>query len=75
MTGKIKALSIDKANQQESEKQEYLVVGSDNHWYASGLESLTEARKEIKRIQKINKNNLPETFYIYKATEVISIYN
>ena len=69
-------------------KSEYIIIGSDNFWYASGLSSLKEAKKEIKNIKRnISKGHyadpetgqmrdeLPEKFYIYKAIEIDKIYN
>ena len=70
------------------QKPEYIIIGSNNFWYASGLTSLTEAENEIKEIQKNAgnstyadpetgeiKEDLPDKFYIYKGVEVKQIYN
>ena len=79
MTGKIKAKAIDEGKQQKNEEQEYIIIGSNNYWYASGLTSLAEAKEEIKEIQKHPEQHtpseLPEIFYIYKVTEAERIYN
>jgi len=75
-------------DEQNSQKPEYIIIGSNNFWYASGLTSLTEAENEIKKIKKNGKNStysdpetgeikedLPEKFYIYKGIEIKQIYN
>ena len=57
---------------------EYLIIGSNNFWYSSGLKTLQEAKKYLKVIQKNElsfddpesgevKEDLPEIFYIYKS--------
>ena len=33
-------------------EKEYIIVGSNNFWYASGNKSLNEARKDIRYIKK-----------------------
>ena len=83
--GKMKDKAIDKHN---SKKPEYIIIGSDNFWYASGLSSLKEVKAEIENIKKnISKgyysdpetgqlrDEVPEKFYIYKAVEIKIIYN
>jgi len=62
----------------KKEKGEYLIIGSDNFWYGSGISSLKDAREEIENI-KANpseygnpetherQDSSPETFHIYKA--------
>ena len=69
------------------QKPEYMIIGSNNFWYASGLTSLAETRSEIKEILKNGKNScyadpesgemkdeLPNQFYIYKAIEIDVVY-
>jgi len=55
-------------------KKEYLIIGDDNYWYASGITSLKIAKSEAKEIIKngeIGKGNeLPEKLYIFKAEEI-----
>lgn len=60
-------------------KKEYLIIGSNNFWYASCLKSLAEVKAEIKKIKKEKswyadpesgyEPDLPEKLYIYKAEE------
>ena len=65
---------------------EYLVMGSDNFWYESGSKELKEAIAEVKDIKKDDnissyanpesgmvQEDLPDTFYIYKAELVKEI--
>lgn len=67
------------------QKKEYLVIGSNNFWYASCLETLKEA-KEIANDVIENSNGYsdpesghepeePETVYIYKAYEIARVEN
>ena len=53
-------------------KKEYLIIGDNNHWYASGITSLKIAREELKDIKEnqIVFNDEPEKFYIFKAEEI-----
>ncbi len=55
-------------------KKEYLIIGNDNYWYASGITSLKIARSEVKRMiedGEIGKGNeTPEKLYIFKAEEI-----
>ena len=61
-------------------EKQYLIIGSNNFWYASGLETLKEAKREIKEIKKNASDysdpetgyipELPEKFYIYEAKEI-----
>lgn len=62
-------------------KKEYLIIGSNNFWYASCLNSLAEVRAEIKNIKEKTRSygdpeggeiesELPETLYVYKAVEI-----
>lgn len=60
-------------------KQEYLIIGSNNFWYASGITSLEAVKEEVKRIKGnqayANPENgkiaeLPDTLYVYKAEEI-----
>ena len=60
-------------------KKEYIIIGSDNFWYASCLNSLKEAKKEVGVIldnisaygnpeaMGDRQEDLPEKLYIYKA--------
>lgn len=62
----------------KKQKFEYIIIGSDNHWYASCLNSLAEAKAEIilikKKIHFYGQDEVPEKLYIYKATEIDVIY-
>ena len=62
-------------------KKEYLVIGSNNFWYASELESVEEALAEIEEIREHPGGygnpeacdqcpDLPERFYIFEAREI-----
>lgn len=85
--GKIKNLTIKQTkHKKNTPKTEYIIIGSNNFWYASGLTSLQEAKNEVKEIIKKDKwfadpetgetkDELPNKFYIYKATEVCQIYS
>lgn len=81
--GKMKDKAIQEQN---SQKAEYIIVGSDNFWYASGLTSLKEAKEVIKNIKKNiqsyadpetgeRQTEVPETFYIYQGRVVDTFYN
>ncbi len=54
-------------------KKEYIIVGSDNHWYAGGLTSKAQVKEEIKNIferpEVYGKNNsdMPEKIYVFKG--------
>ena len=56
-------------------KKEYLVIGSDNYWYASRLRSLEDAEAEAMNIAKhpgqYGRSEIPAKLYIFKA-EIIS---
>lgn len=72
-------------------KKEYIIVGSNNFWYASCIETKKEALAEAKKIMKHkgeqNRNYgndemygdtapyKPDTLYIYEAIEVERLYN
>ena len=62
-------------------KKEYLIVGSDNFWYACGLTSKKEVKEKIEdikeNIESYGSPNgderqyyLPETLYVYEAKEI-----
>lgn len=62
-------------------KREFILLGSDNFWYASGLKSMKEVKERIQDIIKHpqhytdpesgrSREEVPETFYVYKETEV-----
>lgn len=63
-------------------KKEYLIIGSNNFWYASGLTSLEAVKQEIKNIKgnqpygnpesgKISEiAEMPDTLYVYEAKEI-----
>lgn len=62
----------------KKEKGEYLIIGSNNFWYGSGLSSLKDAREEVENIKENpteygnpenndRTDSLPKEFYIYKA--------
>jgi hypothetical protein len=52
-------------------KKEYIIVGSNNFWYASGLDTLKEVKEELEYIQrnwKRFKNEYkPELLYVYEV--------
>ena len=63
-------------------KKEYIIVGSDNFWYASAISTLKEAKKQIKHIRRhigeygepngLNlRTNIPETLFIFEAYLII----
>ena len=65
---------------------EYIIVGSDNFWYASGLGSFKEAKEEIKEIRKditsygepdgLNfREEVPDKFRIMRVDKVVTIKN
>ncbi len=56
----------------KKQKKEYIIVGSDNHWYASTLNTLLEAEAEIGNILQ-RGGDLPEKFYIFEAKEVMQV--
>ena len=61
-------------------EKEYLIVGSDNFWYASCLKTLKEVERKVYEIENNlqsfeNPENgetakLPETLYVYKTEEI-----
>ena len=62
-------------------KKEYIIVGSDNFWYACDLHSMKEVKSTIQDIIKNPENysdpetgerrtEPPETFYVYEGFEV-----
>jgi len=59
-------------------EKEYLIVGSDNFWYASCMTSMKEAIEKIEEIKESpesfgvpyggeNQTEAPDTLYLYKA--------
>ena len=66
-------------------KKEYIIVGDNNFWYASCIETLKEAKAQVKEIMKNGKAGYgcalcdqepccePETLYIYEAKEIKQI--
>ena len=75
-----------KKNKQTKIKKEYLVIGSNNFWYAS-CSTLKEARQVKKEIMKSRKDKInydygneesyptyhpfrPDSVYIYKSVEI-----
>lgn len=65
---------------------EYIIVGSDNFWYASGLSSLKKAKEEIKEIIEnvtdygepdgLNfRERVPDKFRIMRVDKVVTIDN
>jgi hypothetical protein len=67
------------------EKDQYLVLGSDNFWYASCLNTLQEALEVIERVKAnpttfrngdTNKpqQRAPQRFYVYKAVKIKEVY-
>lgn len=53
-------------------KKEYIIVGSNNYWYASKLDTLLEAEAEIGNILE-KDGDLPEKFYIFEAKEITQV--
>jgi len=65
-------------------KEEYIIVGSDNFWYASALKSPKEVEESLKHIKKhiaeygengMLRVRLPEKFYVFKARLTKEIEN
>jgi hypothetical protein len=65
-------------------KGEYLIIGSDDFWYGSGLKTIKDAEKEIKYIKRDiskygepntgnSRTKVPSEFHIYKAILIKSI--
>lgn len=58
-------------------KKEYLIIGSDNYWYASGITSLKIAKSEVRDMieeGRIGKRNaMPKKLFIFKAEEIEQI--
>ena len=68
-------------NNGKIELGEYIILGSDNFFYACDLHSLEEVKAEIQNIIKnpasygdpessSHQEEVPETFYIYKGVEI-----
>ena len=76
MTGKMKRKAIKAKN---SPKGEYIIIGSNNFWYACGLTNLAQVKTEIQNIkaggiygneEESYNPRIPERIYVYKAVEI-----
>jgi hypothetical protein len=61
-------------------KKQYLIIGSNNFWYAGCLKSKGDIKAELEEILKCHKAyedpetghhpEMPEKFYVYEAKEI-----
>lgn len=58
-------------------KKEYIIVGSNNFWYSSKLDTLKEVKEELKYIQEhwdlFESEYKPEILYVYEVKEIQKI--
>ena len=59
-------------------KKEYLIIGSDDKWYASCLTSKKMVKEEIAEIKEnwasYGVDELPEALYIYEGRQIDKVY-
>jgi len=64
-------------------KKEYVILGSDNFWYSSGLKSIKAVLEEVENIRRnpetygvpggSNQTETPDTLYIYYGSQIKKI--
>ena len=64
-------------------KREYVILGSNNFWYASNLRTINDALKEMEKIKKNpkdygipgnNQSELPNSLYIYRVSLIKELH-